>query len=293
MYHFEPEQPSEQVQRTIRLKYRESMRRQKKTGERNVARRKSSSGDEVDPAYLSTGDELDDVFTEEPEKTPVTLSTIIDESAYESMSPEESPTYSDRHLMHPPIQTQEEGTKQPPKKLSLKKRMATTRGELPYFSESDDENLVGSPGYDHLEPKGDDALLTDGSFESGPTLRIQFLPSTLSHLQVKDPHSREFWEKVEFFAEMPSKVEFTHYAAYPFSYSGGSLQPGNSDILVHVPPGAISPYDNLFFPELSASSLWRPILVVNTRTCPDKDGEGNRRERSVGESWVMGWEDGG
>ena len=287
IYHFEPEQVNQHVQKTLQRKYRESMRRKRQTGARMVAR-KSSSDDEQEQAYLGDDAEFGDVF-EDPEKASLNHPPVIVE---ESTTLEEPPSYSEHPLTHPPIQTQEEEPRRHlPNKLSLKKRIAITRGELPYFSDTEEDNLVASPPYDHLKPRStSDILSADADFESGPVFRIQVLPTALSHPRAKDTHGDKFWEKVEFFAEMPSKVEFTHYAAYPFSYSGGSLQPGNSEISVHVPPGAISPYDNLFFPELSSSALWRPILVVNTRTLPEGDsgergGGGGGDGRGGGEEW--------
>lgn len=276
MYHFEPEQTNQHVQKTLQRKYRESMRRKKKTGAKVT--RKPSSDDEQDLAYLGDDCELEDVF-EDPERTSVSQSSVI---AEESIILEESD--SEQPLTHPPIQTQEE--EEPPKqllkKLSQKKRIAITRAELPYLSDTDgNDDLISSPPYDRLKPRvksTSDLLSSDTGYDSSPTLQVEFLSSSPSHSQDGDARGDKSLEKVEFFAEMPSKVEFTHYAAYPFSYSGGSLQPGNSEISVHVPPGAISPYDNLFFPELSSSALWRPILVVNTRTLTDRDSE-------KGEGW--------
>ena len=291
MYHFEPEQANQQVQKTLQRKYRESMKRKKKTGAK-VAR-KPSSDDEQDLAYLGDEAELEDVF-EDPERTSVSHTSVI---AEESITLEELPSDSEQPMTHPPIQTQEEEEppKQLPKKLSQKKRIAITRGELPYLSDTDaDDDLMSSPPYDRLKPRStSDLLSSDTGYGSSPTLRIEFLSSSPSHSQDRDVRGDKSLEKVEFFAEMPSKVEFTHYAAYPFSYSGGSLQPGNSEISVHVPPGAISPYDNLFFPELSSSALWRPILVVNTRTLPDRDsekGEGWGVEEGGGRVWRGGGE---
>ena len=295
MYHFEPEQANHHVQKTIQRKYRESMRRKRKAGSRMVARK--SSSDEEQQAYLGDDYEPEDVF-EDPERVSISHPPVIVE---EDTIQQESPSHSEQPLAHSPTQMPEEDAhSQLPKKLSVKKRMALTRAELPYFSDTEDD-LVASPPYDRLRPKStSDLLSSDAGYESSPTLRIEFLPSSQSHPRAKDIHGDKFWEKVEFFAEMPSKVEFTHYAAYPFSYSGGSLQPGNSEISVHVPPGAISPYDTLFFPELSSSALWRPILVVNTRTIPnvasgegeggEKGGEGRGGEE-MEELKVKGWKE--
>ena len=152
------------------------------------------------------------------------------------------------------------------KRLSKKKMKAISSGKMLHLSDTDDED---PPERVLFKAKSmDSAINGDSGFES-PTYRVQILPPTLPHPQNTGTPSKSTnnLEKLEFFGDLPSRVDFTHYAAYPFSYSGGTLQPGNSDITLHVPPGAISPYDSLFFPELSASSMWRPLVVVNTKTC--------------------------
>jgi hypothetical protein len=253
-YTFEPEQRSIVVEQTFKKKFQESQKRKKKGDVKSGSggrQRLPSSEDEFE---FFSGDDLEN----DQKFGGHSLQSIHDE-AEESEVCESEGGGGDQ------------STFARNKRLSKKKVKALSNGKAPHFSDSDDDEDEPTDKVLFKAKSLENMTYRDSGFESSPTYRIQILPPSMTHPPHSDTPTKmaSNIEKLEFLAELPSSVDFTHYAAYPFSYSGGTLQPGNSDITLHVPPGAISPYDSLFFPELSASSMWRPLVVVNTKTCDD------------------------
>ena len=241
-FDFQFEDRHEEVKKSIRRKFQESLRHRKKD---TISRNRLPSDQSLQSEFdFFTGEEIDDILDGYDRGTSSQENITETNTAGELKSTREK-IHDDQ-----PIRTHH------------------SMENLSSVSESEDE-----PSSNLYRSKSSENILgqSDSGYEDGPNLRFQIYPATTPQQPTREKDSS--FERLKFYGDVPSTVDYTHYAAYPFSYSGGTLTPGNSEISLHIPPGAISPYESLFFPELASSSMWRPLVVVNAKSSDNPNGK--------------------